>query len=175
MVKDHPVTFELVLGHLRKRTFAVLSTTDEEGKPCSAGVNYRVSELGGAISIFVMTRRHLKKARNVVRHPRVSLVVPLPRRLLWFLPPATLQLSGHAKILDWTDDEGRDAFRQFWIGRRILKAYEESYRRGETRICFLKITPDPVINTYMVGSNIWQLRNHMESGAAKVIDPRGNP
>jgi len=174
-VTDHAVTFELVLGHLRRQTFAVLSTSDEEGKPYSAGVNYGVSERGGAISIFVMTRRHLKKARNVARDSRVSLVVPLPRRLLWFLPPATLQLSGQAKILDWTDDEGRDAFRHFWIGRRILTAYEESYRRGETRICFLKITPDPVINTYMVGSNIWQLRNHMESGAAKVVDPRGNP
>jgi L,D-transpeptidase-like protein len=98
-----------------------------------------------------------------------------PSRRLWFLPPAILQLSGQAKVLDWTDDEGRDAFRQFWIGRRILKAYEESYRSGETRICFLKITPDPVINTYMVGYNIWQLRNHMESGAAKVVDPRGDP
>lgn len=175
MVKDHPVTFELVLDHLRRQTFAVLSTTDGEGKPYSAGVNYRVSERGGAISIFVMTRRHRRKARNAARNSPVSLVVPLPRRILWFLPPATLQLSGHAKVLDWTDDEGRDAFRQFWIGRRILKAYEESYRSGETRICFLKITPDPVINTYMVGSNIWQLRNHMESGAAKVVDPRRNP
>ena len=134
-----------------------------------------MSERGGAISIFVKTRRHLKKARNVARNSRVSLVVPPPRRLLWFLPPATLQLSGQAKVLDWIDDEGRDAFRQFWIGRRILKAYEESYRSGETRLCFLKITPDPVINTYMVGSNIWQLRSHMESGAAKVVDPRRNP
>ena len=172
---DHAVTFELVLGHLRRQTFAVISTTDEGGIPYSAGVNYRVSERGGALSIFVMTRRHLKKARNIALNSRVSLVVPLPRRLLWFLPPATLQLSGHAKILDWTDDEGRDAFRQSWIGRPILKAYEKSYRSGETRICFLKITPDPVINTYMVGSNIWQLRNHMESGAATVVDPRGNP
>lgn len=168
------MTFELVLGHLRKQSFAVLSTTDEEGKPYSAGVNYGVSERGSAISIFVMTRRHLKKARNVSRNSRVSLVVPLTRRLLWFLPPATLQLSGQAKILDWTDDEGREAFRKFWIGRRILKAYEESYRSGETRICFLKITPDPVINTYLVGSNIWQLRNHLGSGAAKVVDPREN-
>lgn len=169
-----PLTFELVLEHLRRQTFAVLSTTDEEGKPHSAGVTYRVSERGDAISIFVMTRRHLKKARNIASNSQVSLVVPLPRRLLWFLPPATLQLSGQAKILDWTDDEGRDAFRQFWIGRQILKAYEESYRSGETRICFLKITPDPVINTYMVGSNVWQLRNNMESGTAKVVDPRGN-
>jgi hypothetical protein len=55
------------------------------------------------------------------------------------------------------------------MGRRILEAYEASHRRGETRICFLKITPDPVILTYMVGYSIWETRRHMESAAAKVV------
>ena len=57
------------------------------------------------------------------------------------------------------------------MGRRILKAYRESHRRGETRICFLKITPDPMVYTYMVGYSIWQLRKRIESGAAKVVIP----
>ena len=101
------VTFELVLSHLRKRDFAVLSTIskgDHRGE------------------------------------------------LLWFLPPPTIQLHGQAQIVDWTDEEGTDVFRRFWMGRRILKAYRESHRRGETRICFLKITPDPVVYTTVSGS-----------------------
>lgn len=53
------MTFEQVLSHLRKQTFAVLSTADDEGKPYSAGVNYGLSEPSSAITIFVMTRRHL--------------------------------------------------------------------------------------------------------------------
>ena len=65
----------------------------------------------------------------------------------------------------------RGSFSGFWMGRRILAAYRKSYRRGERRICFLKITPDPTITTYMVGYSISQLRKRMESGAAKVLIP----
>ena len=165
------VTFEFVLKELRNHHFAVLSTSDERGMPHSAGVNYGVSGQGSDLMIYVLTRRHLRKARNIAQNPNVSLVVPLTRRILWFLPPPTIQLHGHAEILDWSNDEGTEVFTRFWIGRRILKGYQDFHRRGETRICFLKITPDPVIRTYMVGASIRQIRRHMESGAAKVINP----
>jgi hypothetical protein len=141
--------------------------------PHSAGVNYGVSGPGRELAIYVMTRRHLQKARNIAQNPNVSLVVPLARRFLWFLPPPTIQLHGQAEILDWTDEEGAAVFRRFWMGRRIMEAYQASHRRGETRICFLKITPDPVIATYMVGYSIWKTRRHMESAAAKVVVDAG--
>ncbi len=51
----------------------------------------------------------------------------------------------------------------------VLSTDAESRRRGEMRICFLKITLDPLIRTYMVGYGIWELRSRMESGAAKVV------
>jgi general stress protein 26 len=173
IVKEQRVTFEVVLSHIRKRDFGVLSTVSNERKPHAVGVNYGVSKPSRDFVIYVMTRRHLQKARNIEQNPDVSLVIPLTRRLLWFLPPPTIQLHGRAEIVDWTDEEGTDVFRRFWIGRRILEAYRESYRRGETRICFLKITPDPVVYTYMVGYSIWQLRRRMESGAAKVVISAG--
>ncbi len=169
--KERRVTFELVLGQLREHNFAVLSTVDEDGMPHSAGVNYGVSIQDGDLALYVMTRTHLQKARNIARNPNVSLVVPLTRRFLWFLPPATIQLQGRAEILDGTDEAGTDACRRFWMGRRILEAYQESRRRGETRICFLKINPNPVVHTYMVGYSIWELRRRMELGAAKVVIP----
>jgi general stress protein 26 len=172
LLKARPVTSKLVFAHLRKVNFAVLSTCDDRGTPHSAGVNYGVAGPGDGPVIYVMTRRHLRKARDIAQNPNVSLVVPLPRRLLWFLPPATIQLHGRAEIVDWTNEEGTDIFRRFWVGRRILKGYQESHHRGETRICFLKITPDPVIHTYMVGASIWQVSKRMESGAAKVVIPR---
>ncbi len=165
------VPFDLVLSHLRAHDFAVLSTVDDAGMPHSAGVNYGVSRPGRDLAFYVMTRRHLQKARNVARNPNISLVVPLPRRFLWFLPPPTIQLRGRAQLLEWTDTEGTAVFSRFWIGRRILEAYRESHRRGETRICFLKITPDPRIATYMVGASIWTLRRRMEAGAATVMIP----
>lgn len=165
------VTPALVLRELRRHNFAVLSTTDEHGRPRSAGVNYGVSTPGGDLAIYVMTRRHLQKTRNIACDPHVAFVVPLRRRLLWFLPPATIQLSGRADILDRDDPAGVGVFKDFWMGRRILEAYAESSRRGETRICFLKITPDPVVRSYMVGYGVWEMRSRMESGAAKVVIP----
>ena len=166
------VTPARVLRELRTHDFAVLSTIDENGRPRSAGVSYGVSAPGSDLAVYVMTRRHLQKARNIARDPHVALVVPLRRRLLWFLPPATIQLSGRAEILDRDDPAGGAVFREFWMGRRILAAYAESSRRGEARICFLKITPDPVVRTYMVGYGMWELRSRMESGAARVVIPR---
>jgi general stress protein 26 len=168
---DPPVTFEQVLRHLRKRDFAVLSTVDNERQPHAVGVNYGVSRPGQDVVIYVMTRTHLRKARNIAQNPNVSLVVPLTRRLLWFLPPPVIQLHGRAEIVDWTDEEGTDVFKRFWMGRRILEAYQRSHRQGERRICFLRITPDPVVQTYLVGRSIWQLKERMESGAGTVLIP----
>lgn len=169
--REERVTPGLVLKELCAHNFAVLSTVDQAGAPDSAGVNYGVSGPGRQLSLYVMTRRHLKKARNISRNPRVSLVVPLPRRILQFVPPATIQLRGRAEILDWTDPEGTDVFRRFWMGKRILAAYEESRRQGETRVCFLKITLDPVARTYAVGYSAWDLRRQMEGAAATIHIP----
>jgi general stress protein 26 len=168
------VTLELVLNELRRCHFAVLSTVDTEGTSHSAGVNYGVSRPGKELAIYVMTRRHLQKTRNIAQNPNVSLVIPVPRLLRWFVPPATIQLRGQAEIMDETDKVGTDVFSHFWIGRRILDAYEQSRRRGETRICFLKITPEPVMRTYLVGYSIWQIKKRMESGAGKVVIPPEN-
>jgi hypothetical protein len=165
------VTFEMTLRALRAHNFAVLSTAGEDARAASAGVTYGVSRPGEDLALYVMTRTHLQKTRNIAHNSQVSLVIPLLRRLLWFLPPATIQLRGRAEILDWTDAEGTEVFRHFWVGRRILAAYQEAHHRGESRICFLKITLDPTVSTYMVGTSIWQLRRRMEAGAATVVIP----
>jgi hypothetical protein len=169
------VTFERVLAALHNHHFAVLSTVDEDGTPHAAGVTYGTAYAGRDLMLYVMTRRHLRKARDISRDPRVALVVPIEHRVLRFLPPATIQVHGRAEILDWTDDAGTDVFRGFWLGRRILAAYQAAQRRGETRICFLKIVVDPVITTYMVGVSAWELRHRMERGAARVLVPTDQP
>ncbi len=66
------VTPALILRELRTHNFAVLSSIDEEGRPPSAGVNYGVSGPGSEVA---------------------------RRRLLGFLPPATIQLTGRAEVL----------------------------------------------------------------------------
>jgi hypothetical protein len=82
-------------------------------------------------------------------------------------------MHGQAKIRDWTDEEGTDVFRRLWMDRRILEAYQEFHRRGESRISFLRITRDPMVYTYMVGRSIWQLRRRMDpSGQGRRPVPR---
>ncbi|MDF2573592.1 MAG: hypothetical protein K0S05_504 [Agromyces sp.] len=165
------VTPELVAGQIRRQHFAVLSTVGRDGAPHSAGVNYGTTRPGTALTIYVMTRRHLLKARNIRSDPRVSLVIPVTRTVLSFVPPPTIQLHGHAELLDWDDAAGTAVFETFWMGRRILDGYRRARERGEQRVCFLKVTPEPEMRTYMVGSRIWQLRHNMEAGAGRVILP----
>ena len=164
-----PLTYEGVLNELRKRSFAVLSTADEDGRPHAVGVEYGVSPNGDAI--YVMSRRQLKKVRNISANSHVAVTVPLTRRLLWFLPPPSIQFQGTAAILDQTDDEGIRTFNRFFMGRRILRMYEEFARRGETRVCFIRIVPAAEISTYMVGHSIFELMRRMEVGIGKVGVP----
>jgi len=165
---------DIVMRELRRNHFAVLSTVGRDGAPHSAGVNYGVSTRSGEITLYVMTRAHLQKARDIQSDPRVALVVPIARRFAWFLPPATIQLRGRVEIIDGADEVGTGVFRCFWIGRRILKAYEQWRRQGEARICFLKISPDSDVRTYMVGSNLWDLSRSMEAGAGRVVIQTGH-
>jgi nitroimidazol reductase NimA-like FMN-containing flavoprotein (pyridoxamine 5'-phosphate oxidase superfamily) len=167
------ITFDSVVKELRKRDFAVLSTLTEEGKPYSVAVNYGVSRPGAPFGIYLMTRRHLKKAQNIVDNPNVSVVIPMTRRLLWFLPPPSIHFQGRAEILDWKDEVGTRIFESFFMGRQILRKYNAANARGETRICFVRITPDEEIFTYMVGYPVWDVSKRMESGAARVKIPSG--
>lgn len=162
------VTPTLVLRQIRRQHFAVLSTVGRDGAPHSAGVNYGSTRAGDRFALYVMTRRHLLKARNIASDPRVSIVIPIPRPALTFVPPATIQLHGEAELLDWDDASGTGVFESFWMGRRIVQGYRRARELGETRVCFVRIVPDPKVHTYMVGSRIWELRRNMEAGSGDV-------
>ena len=165
---DARVTLTLVTKQIRRQHFAVLSTVGRDGAPHSAGVSYGSTRAGDPFALYVMTRRHLLKARNIASDPRVSMVIPIPRTALTFLPPATIQLHGRAELLNWDDAAGTGVFEKFWMGRRILQGYRRAREDGETRVCFVKIIPDPKVHTYMVGYRIWELRRNMEAGSGNV-------
>ena len=86
---------------MRRQHFAVLSTSDTAGHAASAGVTYGLAPSGAVM--YVMTRRHLQKTRNIAANPAVSLVIPVARKLLWPVPPATIQLRGSAELRERTD------------------------------------------------------------------------
>lgn len=103
---------QTLLACLRRQHFAVLSTSDASSIPASAGVSYGASQ--SDLVIYVMTRRNLQKARNIAEDPQVSLVVPVARRLAWFLPPATMQtrISSHSGRSAY-EDAGSDVENTF--------------------------------------------------------------
>lgn len=167
------VTPAVILKQLRRQHFAVLSTVGGDGSPHSAGVSYGATRTGPLV-LYVMTRRHLLKARNIAADPRVSLVIPVPRLGLTFLPPATMQLHGRAELLGWDDPGGTAVFERFWMGRRILEGYRRAREHGERRVCFVRITADAKVHSYMVGTSIWKARRNMETAAGEVIlNPEG--
>ena len=167
------VTPSLVVRQIRRQHFAVLATAGRDGAPHSAGVTYGSTGPGGDFALYLMTRRHLLKARDIESDPRVSLVIPIPRPVLSSLPPATMQLHGRAELLDWDDAAGTGVFERFWMGRRILQGYRRAREHGETRVCFVKLVPAPRVRTYMVGYRIWELRRDMGRGTARVTLRRG--
>lgn len=166
------VSAEALRGQIRSQHFAILATTGTDGSADSAGVSYAAVVESGQLVLYVMTRRHLRKARDIARQPRVSLVIPIRRRLLWFMPPATVQLRGEAELLPQDDQRGTLAFQGFFVGRRILAAYRAMRLRGDDRICFVRITLDATARSYMVGTSLWQVIRRMEAGAA-TTDLRG--
>ncbi|MCR8671428.1 pyridoxamine 5'-phosphate oxidase family protein [Agrococcus sp. HG114] len=157
-----------VVRQIRREHFAVLATSGETGAPHSAGVCYGAARDAHPLALYVMTRLHLLKARDVARDPRVSLVIPVPRRVLSFLPPATVQVHGTAEILRWDDAAGRAVFSRFWMGRRILEGYDRARAEGEQRVCFLRIALDDRARSYLVGHPIWQARRDMEAATERV-------
>ena len=58
------MTFELVLAHLRNSHFAVISTSDDDGTPHSAGVNYGVSRPDRELAIYVMLATSAQGAKH---------------------------------------------------------------------------------------------------------------
>ena len=65
-----------------------------------------------------------------------------------------------SELLERSHPEGVRAFQGFFVGRWILRMYEEFERRGETRVCFVRIRPGAV-------------RSAGQSITAGTIDLRG--
>ncbi len=170
---DARVTPSLVARQIRRQHFAVIATAGRQGAPHSAGISYGATAPGDDFAVYLMTRRHLLKARDIRSDPRVSLVIPIPRPILSFLPPATVQLHGRAELLGWDDAAGTGVFEGFWMGRRILEGYRRAREQGETRVCFVKVVPAPQVRTYMLGYRISELRRDMGRGSASVTLPPG--
>lgn len=163
------LTFDKLEHIIRRRNYGVLATVSRDGRPHSTGILYAVSARRRPFSLYIVTDRRSKKARNIVQNPNVSFVVPISRRL-GSLPPSSVQFQGTAEILPLTDEDAVEAFRPSVVLRRVLRTQLDQKR--EVSI-FIRVRPDPVVFTYGVGMSILRLMKHVEGAATRVeIPPR---
>lgn len=165
------VTFEQVERELRKRNFGILGTVSKKGRSQSVGVVYAVSPANMPFEIYVMSQTKTTKAQNIVANPNVSFVVPLTRRVLSFVPPACIQFQATARILEASDEVGMRAFKASYLLRMMLDEASRADIAALGEVCFIRIEPDDVINTYGVGFSAWQFREHVTNAASKVHVP----
>lgn len=170
--KNRKIAFALVERELRKRSFGVVSTVSRKGRSQSTGVCYAVSAPHEHFAIYVMSEPTTRKARNLASNPNVSFVVPLLRRVLTMVPPACIQFRGKAELLSSDDREAIRAFQSSYLLRMLLNQSRELETSGEHSTCFIRITPDPVIQTYGVGMSILELRRHIAEASAQVAIPQ---
>jgi hypothetical protein len=165
------LSFKRVEKELRKRTFGILSTVSRSGKAQSSGVLCGISPPGVPFGIYIISGRNHAKVRNIAANPNVSFIVPLFRRVLSFVPPACIQIHGSANILEATDEVALQTFRTSFALRMILHEASALDSANHGNACFVRIEPDPLINTYGVGFSGWQLRKHWADAGAKVHIP----
>ena len=78
------------LKFLQGQQVAVVSTISESGEPQSAAVNFLVDD---EFNIIFITRRKSRKFANILKYPKVSVVVGFDAE-----HPSTIQMQGAAKL-----------------------------------------------------------------------------
>lgn len=78
------------LEFLKGQRVAVVSSIDEKGNPQSAVVTFLIDD---EFTIFFVTRKKSRKFANIMKNPRVSVVVGFDPE-----HPSTVQMHGNAKM-----------------------------------------------------------------------------
>lgn len=146
-----PFGFDFVERKLRSKTFGILSTVSQDGRPHSVGVVYGISPPGKPFCLYLITRPVLKKARNIAQNPNISFVVPFPHLVLRPLPQSCIQFQAKAEIIPIDNAEATGAFARSVV---LRKSKEHSLRLGES--IFIKVVPDEKIFSFGISAGALQ-------------------
>ena len=164
-------SFQFVEAEVRKKTFGILSTIDQEGKSHSTGIIYGISPPGSKFLLYILTDRTYRKVKNIQHNSSVSFVIPFPHHLLRFVPSSCVQFQATAEILPYEDSEAQQAFK---MGKKMLmmnlkQAIKED-PMGEYTV-FIKIIPNQKIFCYGLGISLMKLQKDVEIGSYSVKIP----
>ena len=91
--------FHFIKNEIRKKTFGILTTLNNDGSPHTSGIIYGVSDKDDKFALYLLTYKKNKKVRNIQRHPKVSFVIPFPHHILRLIPSGAITINCNAKIL----------------------------------------------------------------------------
>ena len=163
--------FDFIEKKIRKQTFGILSTIDQQGKSHSTGILYGISSPESKFSFYILTKNNYKKVRNIRNNNSVSLVIPFPHHLLRFVPSSCVQFQGTADIIPVTNTEAQKTFVD---GSNILRMNIQQTKKlipEQQKAVFIKITPNSKLFCYGLGYSLMKLRKNIEIGSYSVSIP----
>ena len=162
-------TFDFVEKEIRKKTFGILNTLNEDGSPHTTGVLYGVSPPSSEFGLYIVTSKYYRKIKNIRKNPRVSFTITFPHYWIRFAPASTVTFNGIAKIIEFENEEILDIFLQKRILRLITQHFSSEDRE---EYVFIKIEPYPKVICFGLGYNILKLRGSHTEGGYTVSIPK---
>ncbi len=162
--------FEFIDKEMRKMTFGILSSIDQNGKSHSTGIIYGVAPKTSKFCLYLLTDKNYKKVKNIKNNNSVSFVIPFPHHVLRFVPASCIQFQATAELIPYSDEEAQSVFKN---GSKILKMNIDqiSNLNNQDDAIFIKIIPHNKLFCYGVGLSLMELRKHIESGSYFVTIP----
>jgi hypothetical protein len=146
-----PVSADLVWKEIEKRSFAVLSYVNPQGRARSAGIVYVPIDR----ILYVRASKNSWKAKHIRLNPHVALNVTIAKRVP-FMPwikiaDATIAFSGTARVLAMSDVEPK-------LLETLMSRMIERHGNIEEN-CILEIRPTGHFATYGVGVSLLDMRD----------------
>ena len=146
-----PINTDLVWNEIEKRSFAVLSYVNPNGRARSSGIIYIPVDR----VLYVRVAKDSWKAKNIRLNPHVALNVTIAKRvpfMPWIdIPDATIAFSGTARVIPMSDVEPK--LRETLLGRMI----DQHGTIAEN--CIIEIRPTGHFVTYGVGVSLLDMRD----------------
>lgn len=164
----HQFSFSFIEKQIRKKTFGILTTINQDGTPHTTGILYGISPPFSKFVLYFLTSKKYKKVRNIKRNPNVSLIIPFPHYYIRFAPSGTVTFNGKADFISIDDIDVRNVFSKKRILRLIIKEIETEDTESLT---FVRMISNPKVLCFGVGYNVFKLRKGHRHGGYSVIIP----
>ncbi len=158
----NPVTTDIVWDAIGNELFAVLGMVTPDQEARTVGIVYIVKDK----KLYIGTGLKTWKARHIKQNPKVSLTIPIAKRipfLPWIkIPQATISFSGTAQVIpaeESTPELLQAVFRQFAEDQEFIQTN-----------CLIEVKPEGEFITYGVGIPLMKMRQpELARGRAPVV------